>query len=330
MNKTILAVVIPALVATSAQAVELYKTDAGSVDFYGQLRTELKKTENKAATLGAGSSRAGVTAQYDVNDRLYVHGKYEFGLKEDELTGRLHYAGFGGSFGEIAFGKQWMLQEDLYGADFSYFYGGSVIRYVPISGGLHDNLIKYNYEADNFSLNATYGLDEDNSAPTVYELFATADVDQFDLILGVANEKMEFGADKLTTSAYTASLGYQWDTVYLQGTYYRADYDLRLSGSKSSLKEDTFAVAATWDWQNNATAYTGIEFGSHDDKALENSTLFYVGSDYHFNDWSRIYIEMAYGDGSTLGYQNKESELVVKPDTYDSEFMYAVGYRVYW
>jgi len=42
MKKTLLAIVIPAMFATSAQAVEILKTDTSAVDFYGQFRTQLK------------------------------------------------------------------------------------------------------------------------------------------------------------------------------------------------------------------------------------------------------------------------------------------------
>ncbi|CAH0526443.1 porin [Vibrio hippocampi] len=349
MKKTLLAVAIPALFATSAQAVELYKTDAGSVDFYGQLRTELKKSEDADATLGAGSSRAGVSAKYDVNEDLYVHGKYEFGTPGGEygesLTGRLHIAGFGGSWGKVSLGQQWTLQDDFYGADWSYFYGGSVIRYTPISGGVHSNLIKYNYDADAFSIAASYGLDENDSAPELFELFATATAGNFDFIAGVASESGFTSVDNpdydedddnsvesftlgLDTMAYTASVGYTMDKVYLQGTYYYSDIDL----GGLDISENAFGVAATYAWADNATAYAGYEYVTYDVETLDefDSTIIYVGTDYHLNDWSRLYVEYGYADGETLGYTNKDSENSVGIETADGESFYAVGYRVYW
>ncbi|CAH0526445.1 porin [Vibrio hippocampi] len=338
MNKKLLAVIVPCLLVANAQALEIYKTKDGVVDFYGQLRTEIEKAEDKDVTLGAGSSRAGVKAQYDVNEDFYVHGLYEFGLEGDgwgeSLTSRLHYAGFGGDWGKVSLGQQWTLQEDMYGADFSYFFGGTAIRYTPISDSKHSSLVKYDYTADTYSFHASYGLDEDNSQPELFELFGTAVFGDFDVVLGLAGEQAQGLVSELETTAYTTSLGYTFDKVYLQGTYYRAEMDFSNALSKTKVTEDAFALAATYDWQDNATAYAGFEYVKNNAAKLtggeDDGTLIYVGTDYHFNDWSRIYVEFGYGDGTTLGYTNKDSGVSIEPKTVDSQTMYAVGYRVYW
>lgn len=80
MKKTLLALAVLAA-AGSVNAAEILKSDAGTVDFYGQLRTELKFLEDKDPTI-SGSSRAGVDANYTVNDSLALQGKVEFALKE--------------------------------------------------------------------------------------------------------------------------------------------------------------------------------------------------------------------------------------------------------
>ncbi len=67
MKKTLLALAVLAA-AGSVNAAEILKSDAGTVDFYGQLRTELKFLEDKDPTIGSGSSRAGVDANYTVNE----------------------------------------------------------------------------------------------------------------------------------------------------------------------------------------------------------------------------------------------------------------------
>lgn len=46
MKKTLLALAVLAA-AGSVNAAEILKSDAGTVDFYGQLRTELKFLEDK-------------------------------------------------------------------------------------------------------------------------------------------------------------------------------------------------------------------------------------------------------------------------------------------
>lgn len=72
--------------AGSVNAVEILKSDAGTVDFYGQLRQEFKKLDGKDATLSSGSSRAGFDAKYAINEELNWLGKAELSLNESKAS----------------------------------------------------------------------------------------------------------------------------------------------------------------------------------------------------------------------------------------------------
>ncbi|PSU35173.1 porin [Photobacterium lutimaris] len=361
MKKTLLAVAIPAvLFAHSAFAVEILKTDEAHVDFYGQLRTEVKKSEGTDVTLNAGSSRAGVQAQYAVTDSVDIFGKVEFGLnyntaKEDyTMKNRLHFAGVDTDFGKLSFGRQWVVADDIYGADYSYFFGGTALRYSSLSGARHDSLIKYNYEGENFIVAANYGLPEDDTNQELAELYVASSYGGFNFHVGggvnrdksfkIGTEEVIPQPDLLPNYKETIDITADLQNTYFEGTveytvgaaligftYYNAE--LKNKGNGNTIDEDGYSLAGTYSWADNATAYAGYEYTEQESKALNadgDGKLFYIGTDYHFNSWSRIYVEYAYADGDTLGYTNKGSDRIIEATSVDGDSKFALGARVYW
>ncbi|MGR5261468.1 porin [Vibrio astriarenae] len=349
MKKTLLALVVAAA-ATSVNAAEVYKSEDGSVNFYGQLRTELKvsddslvlkdsgiEAEEGKTTLGAGSSRAGVDAKYAINDNLDILGLVEFSVKEDEMKIRQHILGFSGDFGTVKFGQQWTVADDIYGADYSYFFGGTALGYSLLNGAAHDSLIKYNYNAENFFIAANYGLDEDASNQEVAEIFVGGSFGDFNVHVGYGQTTDERAgkADKVEDTYYQATLEYSFGDAGIGFTYYNTE----IENDMHSVTIDGFSLAGTYAWADNATAYAGYEYTDQDtgklslsgDFSEDTSTVVYVGTDYHFNSWSRIYVEAAYQDGRTLGFTNKASDAFVDEPTYvDGGFAFGTGVRVYW
>ncbi|MGF1736039.1 porin [Photobacterium satsumensis] len=343
MKKTLLAVAIPAvLFAHSASAVEILKSDEALVDFYGQLRTEVKKLEDKDVTLNAGSSRAGVQAQYAVTDSVDIFGKVEFGLNyntasEDyTMKNRLHFAGVDTDFGKFSFGRQWVVADDIYGADYSYFFGGTALRYSTLSGARHDSLIKYNYEGENFIVAGNVGLAEDDTNQELAELYVASSYGGFNFhVGGGVNRDKSFDVEEDTADIentyFEGTVEYTVGAALIGFTYYNAE--LKNKGTGNTIDEDGFSLAGTYSWADNATAYAGYEYTEQESKAINtdgDGKLFYIGTDYHFNSWSRIYVEYAYADGDTLGYTNKSSDSFVGVASADGESNFAVGARVYW
>ncbi|MBJ7019461.1 porin, partial [Vibrio cholerae] len=72
--------------AGSVNAVEILKSDAGTVDFYGQIRVQADFEEHKDATLNAGSSRAGVKAKYTLEQGVDILGEVEFSIRSQKGT----------------------------------------------------------------------------------------------------------------------------------------------------------------------------------------------------------------------------------------------------
>ncbi len=356
MKKTLLAVAIPALLFTnSASALDIYKTEKGSVDFYGQLRTEVKKVEGKDVTLNAGSSRAGVSANYALSDSINAFGKVEYGLNyaadgsDYSMKNRLHFAGVEGEFGKLTLGRQWVIADDIYGAEYSYFFGGSALRYSTLSGALHDSLIKYNYNNENFWVAANVGLSEDDSNQDLAEFFAGTSFGDLKVHVGGGqnrDKKFEIDTYKADGTKADDKVTVDLENTYFEGTaeytlgdaligftYYNAE--LKNKTNNQSIKENGYSLAGTYKWAENATAYSGFEFTDQDASSAANvedgdGKVFYIGSDYHFNQWTRIYAEYAYLDGRTLGYTNKAGDTFVGVEEATKDSKFAIGARVYW
>lgn len=343
MKKSLIALAV--MTATSVNSAEIYKSEDGSVDFYGQLRTELKfkDSDDHKADLSSGSSRAGIDGSYALTDNIDVLGKVEFGLRDNtDVNVRQHIMGLSGDLGTIKFGKQWTTSDDVYGADYSYFFGGSALRYATLNGALHDSQVKYAYDADNFWLKAGWGLNENKKNQDLYELFVGTSFGDLALHTGVGLSKdYNFGADEdksivgveVENQFFELTAEYSIGDHLIGFTYYNAE--LSNSNGPQKIKENGYSLAGVLQATEKTGLYAGYEFtdqksSGFSDNQKEDGTLIYVGAVHKFNSWARVYAEYGYGDGTTLGYVNGGTDQAIKATVADSESNFAIGARFYW
>lgn len=107
MKKTILALTIPALFATSASAVTVYSDEGSQVDIYGRIQYEAGEMKfqdgvNSNKFGGEGEARLGVNVKYMLNNDVDLIGKLEWQVTaeandstgSDSLDTRYAWAGF--------------------------------------------------------------------------------------------------------------------------------------------------------------------------------------------------------------------------------------------
>lgn len=335
MKKTILALAIPAaLLATSAHSVELYKTDTATVDFYGQLRTRAFVQEDTDFKLEVANSRAGVTAAYVINDSLTVDGKVEFGVTGD-MENRLHMVGFETDFGKITLGRQWVSADDVWGADYSWWFGGTAILTEQLSGARHDSLIKYNLDTENFWLNANIGLNEDDTEQALYEAFAGTTFGDLNLNGGFSvQEDNVDGSDTegLKSVAYIATVDYTIGDTLVGFSYSGATLE-EIDGNRE-IESTGYSLAASHNLTDAVSVHAGVELTSYDTKNIaidaEDFKVAYAGVYYKLNSFSKMWVEVGYSDGDTLGFTNTDTGYTTKLGSIDSTIAAAMGYRVYW
>ncbi len=322
MKKTLLALAVLAA-AGSVNAVEILKSDAGTVDFYGQLRQEFKKKDGEDATLSSGSSRAGFDAKYAISEGVNLLGKAEVSLSESANTlaklddknkvkesdpgnmyMRLHFIGVSTDFGTLNFGKQIQISDDVWGAENSYFFGGDSVLYA--NNGVHDSMIKYEFDHDAFWVKASYGLDEGDKEERQSELFAGTSFGDLSLYAGIGNA--ELNTKKQNYHMLTAA--YVLGNLDFGVTYY---YNKTEETGKADVKKDSFVIAGGYKVAEKTKLYGGYELieTKHAKSDVDNV---YGGVEYKFASWGRVYAEANY---------NKEEG---KPSTDN----YGIGARVYW
>ncbi len=332
MKKTLLEQVVSAT-ATTANAAEIFKSEDASVNFYGQLRQELKFLDDKDPTLSSGSSRMGIDSSYSVNDDFAVNGLVEVAINDSsDMYVRQHLVGFDtATAGSFKFGKTWTVSDTVYGADYSYFFGGSALRYGTLNGAAHSSQVLYSFENDLFWVKAAYGFSEDQSEQELAELFAGKSFGDLSVHVGFGyNEAFEFTEQKfdLTNTYFEGTVEYTFGKGLIGFTYYNAT--LEDNNSSDEISENAFSLAGTYQVADKTTAYAGFEYTEQDPNfaGKHDGTVVYVGTEYKFSSWARVYAEYGYADGTTLGY-TKDSATVAA-QTADGENNFAIGARFYW
>ena len=338
MKKTLLALVVAATAAGTVNAAEIVKSDSGTVNFYGQLRQNIVLSDADAdadAAVDWSSSRAGIDASYAINDNLNLVGLVEFYVR-GTFSARKHYIGFeSDSFGTVTFGKNSPLSDDVYGAEYSYYYGGSdgFLYNTDMANDYfwQDNMIKYELVKDAYWVKASYNLPEKNSAPELYELFAGTSFGDLSLHAGgsvmnnyVATTKDVYTADLTTgevTSTEETTVGNTKYTSYevtaeyaLGGSTLGATYaHIKTEVGSAESESDAISLGAMVPVADKTTAYGGYQFLDIDAEDSDK-TIIYAGVEYKFASWGRTYAE--------YGYNKTEGS--------DANNGVVVGARVYW
>lgn len=168
MKKTILALTIPALFATSASAVTVYSDDSSAVDVYGRIQYEAGEIRKSDENFGGeGEARLGINAKYNLNQDVDLIGKLEWQVtaESDNATGSedidARYAYLGFRFQdttELTFGKsetpfaQLSDYTDLFNA-----FGAAAYDH----DWRVDDQIRVAYAANGFDLRAAYAFGDD-------------------------------------------------------------------------------------------------------------------------------------------------------------------------
>ncbi|WJG22629.1 porin [Vibrio furnissii] len=314
MKKTLLALAV-ITAAGSVNAAEIIKSDEGTVNFYGQIRENIKLTDDDndaASKIDESSSRAGVDASYKISDGLNLVGLVEVGISGD-WSNRKHYIGVSSDdMGSVVFGKNSPIADDVYGAEYSYVYGGSAYylydKDLANTNFWQPNMIKYELTKEAFWVKASYNLDEDNSVPKLYELFAGTSIADLSLHTGVVQYEDKTGTNDIDSTSVEFTAEYTIGDALLGATYAHINRD----NAGVDEDSDAISVGAIVKVADKTSLYGGFQYADTDvDGDLKTG---YAGVEYKFASWGRTYLEYGYD----------------KVDGADAVNNLALGARVYW
>lgn len=332
MKKTLLAVAIPALLASgAASATTLYDNNGTKVDIKGSIRIGLEYNDNRDLTGEDGTkfrdmgSRFGFKVTHDLGDGLYGLGELEYGNNTQsgesgfKLKNRLGYVGLGlEGVGEFTFGRVLSPFDDVAMSDYTYDYGGILDFGHGVSRSTTDNFIgrvsntaKFmSADFGGFSFGATYSTQsnsygdidtdgnslDDTGVKNAYTLSAFYDTG-FGLKVnaGYGHAKANsYGYDAdLTSDIWGVSAEYTVDALSLAVDLGQSQTKLKVSGDSAKARNDLYGFGAKYNL-GKANVYGGYYLADgNKNAAYKSEHTVTVGTDYQFTPSVRTYVEYA-------------------------------------
>ncbi len=301
MNKTLIALAVSAAaVATGVNAGEIYNQDGASLTMGGRAEARLSLKDGKADD--KSRVRLNFLGKVAINDSLYGVGFYEGEFTTNDqgeadngnLNNRYTYAGIGGTYGEVTYGKN----DGALGVitdftDIMAYHGANgtyklavadrVDNMLAYKGQFGDLGVKASYrfadrqesvnsitknEQDGYSLSAIYAFGD--TGFNVGAGYADQDTaDQYILAASYAFSDFYFagafvdGQDKPANAAKTDKTGYELAAKYTMGqAVFSTTYNYlesKSSGTKTD-EADNFAIDATYYFKPNFRSYVSYNF----------------------------------------------------------------------
>lgn len=307
MKKTLIALAVSAAaVATGVNAGELYNQDGTSLALGGRAEARLSLKDGKADD--KTRVRINVLGKTQINDSLYGLGFYEAELTtndggdidsdSDNLTSRYAYAGIGGNFGEVSYGKtEGSLGVITDFTDIMAYHGNSAADKLTVADRA-DNMIAYKGQFDDLSIKASYRFadrtDKDSSGNTLNS-YVDNDQDGYSLsaIYAFGDTGFKAGAgyaDQDEANEYMLAASYAVSDFYFAALFTDgekakndADYTgyelaaaytlnqtvFTMTYNNAELNKETYAnnlaVDATYYFKPNFRAYVSYNFNMIDD-----------------------------------------------------------------
>ncbi|MUK63465.1 porin [Aliivibrio fischeri] len=305
MNKKVLALAVAAITSAGAvNAAELYKDEAQSIEMGGRAEARLAMKDGDAAD--NTRVRLNFKGTTQISDGLYGVGFWEGEFTTNDavnpngnLENRYTYAGIGGNFGEVTYGKN----DGALGVitDFTDImaYHGNSAAYKLAVADREDNAIAYKGQFGDFAFKANYRFDdaaanqESNDGFSTSGIYAFGD-SGFKLGAGYAdqgtdNEAMVAGSmtmgDFYFAGTFTTGevvdldyTGFEVAGAYTMGktvftaTYNNADHDTNALTVANNKNADNFAVDATYFFNANFRTYISYNLNLLDDDASKGIT----------------------------------------------------------
>ncbi|GAA4493020.1 porin [Pseudaeromonas paramecii] len=268
MKKTILAVVIPALFAVSANAAVVYDKDGTQAEVYG--RAQFDVADDGEDTNGVGSARLGVKGKVAIADGVsgIARGEWQVAAENSDSSkfkARHVYAGFDyADYGTLVFGQtDTAFYQAVAATDIFNTYGYETANIIE--SGRQEGQVVYAGQFGGFYVGASYEFRDPNYTYTVGGADGTEDIAtgasldngyaatlgySFDFGLsvygGFNKEDVLNGNDKKN---YAVSATYSLDSLYLGALYAEAKMgDAKLKG---------YDFVASYGVTDAVTLYTG-------------------------------------------------------------------------
>lgn len=332
MKKTLIALAVGAMLATTAQATVIYQNDGTKIDLDGRAHFELRKDANNRTDLRDVGSRVRVRAYQEINPDFTAFGGVELRFSNDSpasnsIGGNLRthrlFAGISNKhIGSLTFGRQLHLGDHIPKANYTYEWGGNILfdghkkaahfMSIPFAG--------IRVAADYYFGNATKSNDT-SSGTTAWDegqgygvgLFYDKKWDNMAVRFGSGYSEVTQSADGTKATQYDLKRGgigfdFRYDilTVGFDWAFGKAtkNYDSgnlvfqKIAGFNTPLNEiDRFLVGVKLAMTEQNNLYSQYYFADGQKANGDKYKMcgWMVGADHRFNRHVAVYLEGGQG-----------------------------------
>jgi outer membrane protein OmpU len=323
-----------AALATGANAAELYNQDGNSVEMGGRAEARLSLKDGKAED--KTRIRLNFLGKVEIQDGLYGVGFYEgeFTTNENggatdnedstDITNRYTYAGLGGTFGEVTYGKN----EGALGVitdftDIMAYHGNSAADKIAVADR-SDNMLSYKGQFQDLGLKASYRFaDRSENAAGEY-VDNNADGYSLSAIYAIGETGVKLGAgyaDQDQSNEYMLSGSYAISDLYFAGVFTDGE---KAAAFKDSVDYTGYELAAAYTLGQTVFTTTYNNAETNDETSADNIA---IDATYYFKPNFRGYVSYNFNlisEGDKIG---STAQLSSSATSADAEDEIALGLR---
>ena len=280
-KSTISSAVLLTLFSGSTLAATVYKDDVSELKIGGRAEARFNVSDNNEDANNStfkdkSRARVNLKGKTQLNDTLYGFGKYEAEMDTDEdITNRYVFAGLGGAFGAVSYGKQDSAQVQITDlTDTMATFGADAADLVAGNKDKRENNFFYSGEFNNLTIQANYiaAREKDGDSYGMSGLYAF----DFGLKLGAGYVAQDTADD--TDSQFNLAAEYKVQALTLAALY----------GIGSIADEDATAIEASAKYKIGKTTLVAVyNYQEIDDTDTEDNVA--VEAVYKFNGNLRTY-----------------------------------------
>ncbi|TXX49678.1 porin [Vibrio cholerae] len=297
MNKTLIALAVSAAaVATGVNAGEIYNQDGASLTMGGRAEARLSLKDGKAED--KSRVRLNFLGKAEINDSLYGIGFYEGEFTTNDsvsyenekesgsdLDNRYTYAGIGGTYGEVTYGKN----DGALGVitdftDIMAYHGNSAADKIAVADRT-DNMLAYKGQFGDLGVKASFRF-ADRTENKATDKFEDNGKDGYSLsaVYAFGDTGFNIGAgyaDQDTQDQYMLAASYAIADFYFAGLF--------TDGEKAATNGDYtgYELAAGYKLGQAAFTATYNNAETNDETSANN---FAIDATYYFKPNFRTYI----------------------------------------
>ncbi|MBN6709841.1 porin [Haemophilus haemoglobinophilus] len=304
MKKTLIALAVAAVAATSANAAVVYQQDGTKVEVGGSVRLLLNKKTDQRTDLADNGSRITVKGSHDIGEGFSVLGYTELGfageLGSGGVTTRRLYAGVAHEdIGTLTFGKQLTTADNFGVADPTYPFGGVWANFQK--GSWYAAAVK---ELEDKIKTLSGQQDKLEEAQGELELLKALVDDNF--VTG-ANKVIKFqsksfngfsvGADYVFGDSNKSQVN---NNAYILGLFYDNTFDgvnvkAEVGYTYRKLAEDVKAKSFKTGLGVGANGlFVGVDYARTKITDVKAIHAFQVGANYQFTEMAKVYSAYRY------------------------------------